>query len=323
MVRVCVDAMGGDDAVELVLEGVAQAVEADANVEVLLVGDAQVVEPFCESHERVYPLVSTQVIGMDEHPAEAVRHKKDSSIVRGCTAVKEGEAQAFFSAGSTGAILAAATLIVGRVKGVKRPALAAPLTGLTGRQTLMMDLGANADCRPEMLLQFAEAGASYARVMFGVEEPRVALLSNGEEDTKGNEATLAAHELLRQECSCFAGNCEGGDILAGTYDVVVCDGFTGNVALKTMEGTAKYILKLLMGGAAKLDGGSEALSALKPAIAQITQNLSGDAYGGAVLVGLSAPVFIGHGSTSAEAVKNGVLSCADAVRGNLIGRISA
>lgn len=322
MIRVCVDAMGGDDAVELVLSGIEKALEVLPDVEVLVAGDEDIVVPFCESHERTKALVTTESIGMGEHPAEAVRTKRDSSIVRGCRAVREGEADAFFSAGSTGAILTAATLEVGRIKGMRRPALAVALPGLSGKRSVVLDLGANADCKPEMILQFAHMGTALARTLLGVEEPRVALLSNGEEDAKGNEATIKANELLHAKLPNFAGNCEGTDILAGRFDVIVADGFTANVMLKTLEGTAKFIIAMLMNGAKEAEGGLEAISTLKPVVGHVASLLSGDAYGGAVLLGLKAPVFVGHGSTSAEAVKNGIIAAADAVRGDLVERIT-
>lgn len=323
MTTICVDAMGGDDAVESVLQGIKDALAADPEISVLVAGNEDIVVPFCNEVERAEPLVTTEVIGMGEHPAEAVRHKKDSSIVRGCRAVREGAADGFFSAGSTGAVLAAATLGVGRIKGMKRPALAVALPGVGDHETIMLDLGANADCRPEMIVQFAQMGSAYARVALGVASPRVALLSNGSEDTKGSELALSYHEALAASDVRFAGNCEGTDLLLGSFDVVVCDGFTGNVALKSLEGTAKYLLLQIKEAAAhSVRAGLGALM-LKPSLGGLRGKLSGDGHGGAILLGLKAPVLIGHGATSAEAVANGIHATARAVRSDLVGKIAA
>lgn len=323
MVRICVDAMGGDDAVELVLAGVEKALERDGELEVLLAGNEEVVAPFAEAHERAFPLVTTETIAMEEHPAEAVRSKRDSSIVRGCEAVKEGEAHGFFSAGSTGAVLAAATLRVGRIKGIGRPALAVALPGVGEHETVMLDLGANADCRPEMIVQFARMGTAFAQDVLGVENPKVGLLSNGSEDTKGSETVIGFHQALREAQDLnFAGNAEGTDILLGDFDVIVCDGFTGNVALKTLEGTAKYLLGTLTGAAKASEETMRALQGFAPVLKAVSSKISGDAYGGAVLLGLKAPVFIGHGHTSEEAVANGIAAAAKAARMDLCGQIA-
>ena len=314
MTRVVVDAMGGDEPPEVVLEGIARALEADQDLEVLVAGDEDKVAPFCAKHSRAEALVTTEVIGMAEHPTEAVRKKRDSSIVRGCRAVREGKADAFFSAGSTGAILTAGTLVVGRVKGVGRAALASALPGIGGRMTTLIDLGANADCPPEMLVQFAHMACADARV---------GLLCNGSEETKGSEATLAVHAALAAADGLdFAGNCEGRDLLAGTYDVIVTDGLTGNVALKTMEGTAKYIVSELKAAAASSKKAAVGALLIKGALKDMAARLSGDALGGAALLGLRAPVLVGHGATNPEAIKNGTLTAARCVREDLCGKIA-
>ena len=323
MTTICVDAMGGDDAVSDVLQGIRDALSTDSELTVLVAGNEDVVVPFCEEVDRAEALVTTEVIGMEEHPAEAVRHKKDSSIVRGCHAVREGKADGFFSAGSTGAVLAAATLVVGRIKGMKRPALAVALPGVGEHETVMLDLGANADCRPEMIVQFAQMGSAYARVALDVASPRVGLLSNGTEDTKGSELILSYHEALAASDVRFAGNCEGTDLLLGDYDVIVCDGFTGNVALKSLEGTAKYLLSQIKVAAAHSKLAAVGALLLKPSLSGLRGKLSGDGHGGAILLGLKAPVLIGHGATSAEAVANGIRATAKAVRSDLVGRIAA
>ncbi len=323
MTTICVDAMGGDESPEVVCEGIARALERDSDLTVVVAGTEEVVTPFCSQTDRTISLVCSEVIGMDEHPAQAVRKKKDSSIVRGCAAVRAGDAEGFFSAGSTGAVFAASTMGVGRIKGIKRPALATPLPGVGDHHTVMLDLGANADVRPEMIVQFAQMGSAYARVVLGVENPRVGLLSNGEEETKGSEMALAFHQALAEADCGFVGNAEGTDLLLGDFDVVVCDGFTGNVALKTLEGTAKFILGTLKEAVAKSVRYKLGAGLLKPALKEMKETLSGDEYGGAFLIGLKAPVLIGHGATSAQAVAAGTAACAAAVRGGLVDKIAS
>lgn len=322
MTRVCVDAMGGDETPDVVCEGIALALSRDPTLTVLVAGTDEVVTPFCEATERAEPLVASEVIGMAEHPAEAVRKKKDSSIVRGCAAVRAGDADAFFSAGSTGAVFAAATMGIGRIRGIKRPALATPLPGLAGHNTVFLDLGANADVRPDSIVQFAHMGSAYARTILGVEEPRVGLLCNGEEDTKGSELALEYHRALAEADCGFVGNAEGSDLLLGDFDVIVTDGFTGNVALKTLEGTAKFILATIKEQIAHSTRGKAGAVLLKPALKNLKDALSGDAHGGAVLLGLKAPVFIGHGATSVQAVASGTAAAAQAVRGGLVNKVA-
>lgn len=325
MTTICVDAMGGDEKPEVVLEGISQALAADQDLTVLVAGDEGVVVPFCDRTERAKALVTTEVIGMAEHPAEAVRSKRDSSIVRGLAAVRAGDADGFFSAGSTGAIFAAATLGVGRIKGIKRPALATALPGMGGHHTVMLDMGANADIRPEMIVQFALMGRAYAHVTLGVpvEQARVALLSNGSEDTKGSERVVEEHQALVEADCGFVGNAEGSDLLLGDFDVIVTDGFTGNVALKSMEGTAKFLFKQIKEVVGRSKKAAIGALLLKNDIKGIAQQLSGDEYGGAVLIGLKAPVVIGHGATSARAVAQGTAAAAAAVRGGLVDKVTA
>jgi len=211
-VTIAVDAMGGDNAPSVVLDGVAAALTEDENLQVVLVGPADVVEPFASTHNRCTAAVATEVIGMAEHPAEAVRKKKDSSIVIGCKLVKEGKAQGFFSAGSTGACLAGATLGIGRIKGVSRPCLCSVIPSPVA-PVVMADIGANADCKPEYLAQFAQMASIYAEKIVGIKSPKCALLNIGEEDTKGSQFAQAAFAQLKEKVPNFVGNCEGRDII--------------------------------------------------------------------------------------------------------------
>ena len=312
-VTISVDALGGDHAPQVVLEGVEAALAEDAGLSVILCGPAKVVEPFAASHERCEAHATTEEIGMAEHPANAVRKKKDSSIVVGCRLVKEGEADGFFSAGSTGACLAAGTLVIGRIKGISRPALAT-LVPSPVAPVVLCDVGANADCKPEYLVQFAKMASIYARRIVGIENPRVGLLNIGEEEEKGSAFTQQAHALLKEELPNFAGNAEGRDVLAGAFDVVVCDGFTGNVCLKTIEGTAKVLfgeLKKVM--TANLPSKLAALT-LKGGLKQLKGRIDPDAAGGAPLLGCKGACIVGHGSSNARAIKNGVLASAAYVR---------
>ncbi|OUO35543.1 phosphate acyltransferase PlsX [Olsenella sp. An290] len=323
MTTICVDVMGADKEPEELLRGVEQALSADPDLEVLVAGDAGVVEPFCASHARARALVTTEVISMSEHPAQAVRQKKDASIVRAAAAVRAGEADGLFSAGSTGAVLTAATFGVGRLKGVKRPALSLPFPGVSGKSTVFLDMGANADVKPDVLVQFAHMGRAYARAVMGVAEPRVGLLCNGSEDTKGSEMALAYHAALEAGDCGFAGNAEGTDILAGTFDVIVADGFTGNVALKSIEGTGKFVLSRLKAAMGASLTNKLGMALLRDALRSMATELSGDEYGGAVLLGLRAPVVKGHGATSARAVCQGTLAAAAAVRAGLTEKVAA
>ena len=316
MTTICVDVMGSDREPPVLLEGVAKALELDPELKVLVAGDASVVEPFARDHERAEALVTTEVIAMDEHPASAVRKKKDASIVRAASAVRAGQADGLFSAGSTGAVLTAATFGIGRIKGIRRPALTLAAPGISGKKTVLLDCGANADVQPDAIVQFAHMGRAYAQVVLGVEEPRVALLCNG------SELALSYHKALAEGNCGFVGNAEGTDLLAGTFDVIVADGFTGNVALKTIEGTAKFIVSRVKAAAGESKRALLGALMLKPALKTVAGELSGDEMGGAVLLGLRAPVVKGHGSTSAEAVASGTLACARAARGQLCERIA-
>ena len=322
MTTICVDVMGADKEPAVLLEGVAQALSADPELEVLVAGAAEVVEPFAASHERARALVTTEVITMSEHPANAVRQKKDASIVRAAAAVRAGEADGLFSAGSTGAVLTAATFGVGRIKGVKRPALSLPFPGVTGKPTVFLDMGANADVKPDVLVQFAHMGRAYSRAILGVAEPRVGLLCNGSEDTKGSEMALAYHAALEAGNCGFAGNAEGTDLLAGTFDVIVADGFTGNVALKSIEGTGKFVLKRLKAAMETSLSNKIGMALLAGSLKSLAAEMSGDEYGGAILLGLRAPVVKGHGATSAQAVRKGTLAAAAAARAGLCEKIA-
>lgn len=312
-VTIAVDALGGDNAPGVVLDGVEQALAADEDLTVILCGPDEGVSLFAAAHDRCVAQATTEAISMGEHPAQAVRKKKDSSIVVGCRLVKEEAAQGFFSAGSTGACLAAATLVMGRAKGIARPALATVIPSPV-RPVVMCDVGANADCKPEYLVQFGRMGSVYAQKMLGIEQPRAALLNIGEEEEKGSQFAQEAHKLMREKLPNFAGNAEGGDVLAANFDVFVCDGFTGNVCLKTIEGTSKVLFKTLKDIMMKSAVTKLGALALKGGLADLKRQVSADTYGGAPLLGVKGACIVGHGSSNATAVKNGVLTSAQLVR---------
>jgi glycerol-3-phosphate acyltransferase PlsX len=315
-----VDALGGDNAPDVVLDGVKAALAEDENLEIILCGPAEVVEPFAAGVARCTAQPTTEFIDMGEHPAEAVRRKKDSSLVVGCRLVKESRAQGFFSAGSTGACLAAATLVIGRIKGVSRPALTTIVPSPV-KPVVMCDIGANADCKAEYLLQFARMATIYMEEILHVKNPRVALLNIGEEETKGSLFAQEAFALLKAQLPNFAGNAEGGDILPANFDIFVTDGFTGNVCLKTIEGTSKTLFKTL-----KEIFYSSALTKLgaltiKGGLSDLMVKVSPDTYGGAPLLGVKGACIVGHGSSNALAIKNGIHTTAEIVRTDVSGLI--
>ena len=320
-VKVVVDAMGGDDAPGVVLEGVGQAVAQDPSLTVILTGPEDVIVPFAAQHGNVIAHPTTEVIGMGEHPAEAVRRKKDSSIVVGCRLVKDGEAGGFFSAGSTGACMSAATLVIGRIKGVKRPAIATVLPSPVAK-VVFADMGANADCKPEYLVQFARIARVYAQVTLGIDNPSVGLLNIGEEETKGSEFAQECHRLMKEHVPNFRGNAEGRALALGGFDVIVTDGFTGNVALKVYEGVGMALLAGLKETIYSTTKSKIGGLLIKDALSKFKDELSADKYGGAQLLGCKGVCLIGHGSSNAQAICSGVLATADAIRQDMPGRLA-
>jgi len=319
---IAVDAVGGDFAPGEILAGIARVLAADPALNVIITGPAEVVDEFASAHPgRVRAVPTTEIIGMDEHPATAVRTKKDSSIVVGCRLVRDGEAEGFFSAGSTGAAMAAATLVIGRIKGVQRPAIATVLP-TAGEPTVLLDVGANADCKPEHMVQFAHMGAAYAATVLEVDAPRVALLNIGEEPTKGSQLAQDAHALMVEHVPGFVGNVEGRDMLTGVADVIVTDGFTGNVALKLLEGASKVILGQVRDAMTSTTLNKAAAAVLAPSLKRLKARLDPDTYGGAPLLGVNGVCIIGHGSSREIAVANAVAVAARAARGDLTQRVA-
>jgi phosphate acyltransferase len=313
MIRVAVDAMGGDRGPEEIVAGALDARSHD--VVPVLVGPASL-----DTH-GLELIEAPDVIAMDEKPADSVRAKPNSSLVRACHAVGQGKAQAVVSAGNTGAMLAACLLEFRRVPGVRRPAIAVTIPSRDGASVLL-DSGANADARPEDLVQFAHMGAVFAEEILDVCNPEIRLLSIGEEAEKGNQLTLEAHELLAASDLNFAGNTEGRDLLRGGADVVVTDGFTGNVALKLLEGTITNLLDAFRQEITATTRGKLGGLLIRPAARRLRERLDPDTYGGAYLLGLRGLAVIAHGNSSRRAIANAIRLAARGVDHDIVGRLA-
>ena len=315
MLPVAVDALGGDKAPAEIVAGAKQA--AAEGIPVLLVGPADLQDI------GELPLhVATEFIDMHEDPASSVRNKKDSTLVVSAELVRDGKASAMISAGNTGATMASALLRMGRIKGVKRPAIATPIPVPGSTPTVMFDAGANAEVEAAWMTQFALMGTVYARARFGIDKPRVGLLSIGEEPGKGDTLRKETYELLSVASGInFIGNVEGRDIMTPDVDVVVTDGFTGNVALKTLEGTMRMIVKELFASIGEPQY-KEHTEALMPALLNLYAKFDPDSTGGAILLGVDGVCIISHGSSSARAMLNGIKVAKDMVDCNMVSLIA-
>ena len=321
--KIAVDAMGGDHAPKEIIEGVYQALEQFEDIHILLYGQKDIVSPSLKSHERLTFIHTTEKIESEDEPVRAIRRKKDASMVVMAEAVKSGEAHACVSAGNTGALMAAGLFIVGRIDGIDRPALAPTLPTIDGQGFVMMDLGANSDAKPEHLVQFGIMGSIYATKVRGIESPRVGLLNIGTEETKGNELTKSAFTLLKNAPVNFVGNVESRDLLLGVADVVVTDGFTGNMVLKTIEGTASSFFTMLR--EVFTSSAKSKISALlvKDDLKALKNKMDYTEYGGAALFGLKAPVIKAHGSSNANAIMNAIRQARTMVEFDVCGTIHA
>lgn len=322
--KIAVDAMGGDNAPATIVEGVERARDEQQAIEFVLYGDENQIRPLLKSDERISIVHTTEKIEMDEHPVKAVRRKKQASMVLAAHAFKDGEADAMFSAGSTGALLAAGLFIVGRIRGVDRPGLMPTLPSVNSDSGfVMLDVGANADNRPSQLYQYAVMGNFYARDVRGIKNPRVALLNNGTEPTKGDDLHQQTHQILAAAQGLnFIGNVESSSLLDGAADVVVTDGFTGNAALKAIEGTSHTLLHEIK--AAIMNGGIKGKLGgllLKGSIKGIVQKFDASRYGGAVLLGLQAPVVKAHGAADATTVYYTILQIQAMVENKTISKV--
>lgn len=317
MARVALDAMGTDHGPQETVAGAVLA--AERGHEVVLVGDREVLRRHLDEAGTDLEIVhASQTIEMHEDPARAIRDKTDASVVVACRLARDGEVEAVVLPGSTGAALAASAIVIGRMKGVHRPAIAT-LLPTPGSPTVLIDSGANPDCRPEYLRQFGVMGAIVAEIVFGLSRPRVGLVNIGEEPTKGRELDKAAHALLAESPINFIGNVEGADFARDRADVFVADGFTGNVMLKTSEGTARYAVGMVLDALAKLP--DDVQPATLAAMASVRSRLDPDQYGGAYLVGTKGVVIIAHGSASRVALANAIAMAAEGAKGGLVEEI--
>jgi glycerol-3-phosphate acyltransferase PlsX len=319
--RIAVDAMGGDHAPAEIVRGAAQAAQ-EYGIDVSLVGLPHVLQPLLDSHPRLQIVPCTQVIAMDEHPAQAVRAKADSSISVCARLCKEGRADGWTSAGNSGAIMAAALLIQGRIRGIERPALGSIVPTQDGF-AYFLDVGANVDSKPEYMVQFAAMGAVYAREMLGRSQPRVALLSNGEEEGKGDERVRETARRLKGTMPGFVGNVEPKDVYGARADVVVADGFVGNVAIKMAEATAEFIFRNLRTEIPKTLQGKLGGLLIRPGVRQLRDRIDWREFGGAPLLGIDGLAVVAHGRSDARAMKNAIRVTRDAVANQLVGKIRA
>ncbi len=309
--RFAVDVMSGDYGPEPVIQGIVQAIR-ELNCEILVVGDPKEVKPivkqFPEESKKIEILASSDIIAMHDAPAIAVRKKKQASVVMAAQAVANQQAFGFFSPGNTGASLASAMQYLGRLKWVKRPALGVPLPKADGGVTFLIDAGANVDCKADWLVQFAVMGEVYTREILGIVNPKIGLLSNGEEDKKGNEQVQHTFSKMKKLPYDFIGNVEGRDLfgMGRRIDVAVCDGFVGNIVLKSSEGVAGSIIKLLKDGIMKSTIAKTGALLLKPTFQMLKKRMDYAEYGGVPLLGVNGVVIIGHGSSNARAVKNAI-----------------
>ena len=324
--KIAVDVMGTDYGPAEIIKGVLQAV-SEYGCDVVRVGDQEVIRrELAREHQENNPRVTihhaSQVIEMQDHPGISVKKKKDASIVVATHLLHEKECDALVSSGSTGAAVASALFGLGRIRGIERPAIATVIPNVKGA-TVLVDSGAKVDAKPEQLVQNAIMGSIYAELQLGIPQPRVGLLNIGEEETKGNEQCLATYPLLKKDPHIhFIGNVEGRDINKGTVDVVVCDGFVGNVVLKTMEGLAAAVMEILK--KTLMESGLFAkLGALlmKPALLRMKKQMDASEYGGALLMGVRAPFIICHGSSKAKAIKNAVRVAIELTQKDVVGRI--
>jgi phosphate acyltransferase len=326
-VTIALDAAGGDFAPHEVVKGAIKAAQ-EYGVEIILVGRKNIIQKLSDkTMEKAHISIvdAKQVIDFNEHPIRAIQSKPDSSIVIGTNLVKEGKAQAFVSAGNTGAFVACALLTLGKVPGVTRPAIGCFLDTYSDRPPLLVDAGANADCRPEHLLEFAKLGSIYSKYLINIDKPRVGLLCNGAEEGKGNRLTVESYQLIKQHPELnFIGNIEGHDIAKKTADVVVTDGFTGNIVLKTIEGSNDSFLTVIK----EVGHVFSSVSRLKPGdllheigIGKMTKKMDYSEYGGACLLGVNGNIVIAHGRSKAKAIKNAVGLAKETIERGIIEKI--
>lgn len=323
MYRIVLDAMGGDNAPRAIIEGALDALRAQADIQLTLVGKQEMIEEHiaaADVRERISVVDAREEIEMAEPPVKAVRTKKDSSMVVGLNLIAAGEGDVFVTAGSTGATIAGATTILRRVKGVLRPALA-PVLPSAEKPYLLIDCGANVDCKPAFLKQFGVMGSIYMEHVMGVPNPKVGLINNGAEEEKGCALTKEAYGLLQDAGINFTGNIEGRDIMLGACDVVVCDGFVGNVLMKFLEGCGTALMQMLKQELFASTRTKLGAALAKPAFRNFKKQMDYTEYGGALLLGVNGGVVKAHGSSNAKAMKNAILQARTFAAGQVVERI--
>ncbi len=326
--RIALDAMGGDDAPAAIVAGAIQAQTELADVDVILVGDPDRIQACLNQHPNAPKLEIVPAEGtieMHEEPLGALRRKPKASINVSMQLVKDGKADAVVSAGHSGAAMAAALLRLGRLKGIDRPAIAAVFpTNRADKSVLILDVGANVDCRPKYLEQFAMMGSIYSQCVMGVDAPRVGLLNIGEEESKGNEVAIKVHESLAQNQKInFVGNAEGRDVLSGNFDVIVCDGFVGNILLKFAEAVGDIVVQMLKEELPRGWNGKLGTAILKPNLQRLKRRIDAAEHGGGLLLGVEGVCIISHGSSDANSIANAIRSAKRAVDQNAIEQIQS
>ncbi|HJV16910.1 MAG TPA: phosphate acyltransferase PlsX [Bacillales bacterium] len=319
--KIAIDAMGGDNAPKEIVIGAMKAVEEFSDIHITLVGNEKQIYDHLTQHERITILHTDEVILGTDEPVRAVRRKKNASMVLAASLVAEGNADACISAGNTGALMAAGLFVVGRIEGIERPALSPTLPTIGGEGFLLLDVGANVDAKPEHLLQYALMGSIYSEKVREIDKPRIGLLNIGTEEKKGNELTKQTFELLKEANLNFIGNVEARDLLDGVADVVVTDGFTGNMVLKTIEGTALSMFKMLKTALMSNMKSKLAAAVLKPEFGKLKNTMDYSEYGGALLFGLKAPVVKAHGSSNARSIFSAIRQTREMVQNEVTGLI--
>ncbi|WP_409305386.1 phosphate acyltransferase PlsX [Peribacillus sp. SCS-155] len=320
--KIAIDAMGGDHAPKEQVLGAVRAIQEFEDIEILLVGNEKEINKYLTNSERIGILHTEEVILGTDEPVRAVRRKKNASMVLAAQQVADGLADACISAGNTGALMASGLFVVGRIEGIERPALSPTLPTIDGRGFVFLDVGANADAKAEHLVQYAIMGSIYAEKVRGIENPRVGLLNIGTEEKKGNELTKQAFSLLKEANINFIGNVEARELLEGPADVVVTDGFTGNMVLKTIEGTAMSVFSMLKTALMSNLKSKLAAGILKPELRTIKNQMDYSEYGGAGLFGLKAPVIKAHGSSDSTAVYNAIRQTREMVQHDVVSSIA-
>lgn len=323
MIRVALDAMGGDDAPRTPVLGAIAAANEWPDIAIVLIGDERKIARIISGDRpsNVTVVHTEEVIGSDEEPVRAVRRKKAASLVKSCMLVKAGEADVAISAGNTGALMAAGLLALGRIRGIERPALAPVFPTIRERGMLVLDVGANMDAKPEQLAQYALMGSIYAKQVLQFPKPRVGLLNVGTEAAKGNSLTKAAYPLIEAQPLHFVGNIEARDVLSGVCDVLVCDGFVGNILLKSVEGVAGTFFSVLKEQMTRTLASKLAASVLRPGLSQFKNKMDYTEYGGAPLLGLNGAIVKSHGASNEKAIKNAIDYAQKFVRSQVIRRI--